>query len=196
MRLANWLEEAFGSPTRVAVLRLLDRTHPTEYTLREIARALGKGPSSALVAINALESLGLVQSRRLGNSNGYLLRSTGVRPLLAEIFASERKLESLAVRAIVRATPKGVSSFLFGSAARRTQTAGSDLDILIIAKEKANAEQAAEEIRGALSRIGFLRPQTFAIGQFDAKQRRTEPWFEHAKQDARRVAGPALETWL
>ncbi len=196
MRIQRWLEDVFGSPMRVSLLRFLDRTHPTEHTLREMARALATGHSSVRVAVVALEAMGIVESRRLGNSNGYRMRPTKLRPLVGEIFAAERRLERLAEHAIAGATPKGTSVFLFGSAARRTQTAESDLDLLIIAPDARTARNTADGIRTALAPVGFLRPQTFPLSKKDVGGKEGEPWFERAKRDARHVVGPKLESWL
>lgn len=196
MRIHGWLADVLGSPMRVSLLRFLDRTYPTEHTLREIARALGAGHSSVRVAVVTLEAMGIVESRRLGNSNGYRIRPTKIRPLLGEIFVAEQKLERLVERAIRGATREGTSVFLFGSAARRTQTRESDLDLLIIARDAGTARDTADRIRAALARIGSLRPQTFPLSKTDAERKKGERWFENAKREARHVVGPQLEAWL
>lgn len=195
MRMTNWLEDVFGSPLRVRVLRLLDRSIVTELTLREIARALGTGPSSVRVALEALQALGVVESRRLGNSNGYRLRKTKQRELLQRLFEAENDLEKVTEASIARVVPRGVSAFFFGSAARGTQTRTSDLDILVIAGDRHAADEAAARIRAATAEVGFMRPQTFALGKADLSRKRREPWLLNAKRDARHIAGPPLEKW-
>lgn len=181
---------------RVRVLRYLSRSPRMEHALRDIARALSVGPSSARVALLALADQGLLESRRLGNSDGYRLRSGKVRRLVESVFRAEDELERQMEETMRRIAPPGVTVLLFGSAARAAQTPRSDLDLLVVAADGAQAALAAERLRDALDDVGPLRPRFVSLDARGAKRKRREPWLQNARTEGRLLSGPPLDQWF
>ena len=196
MRVDGWLEEGFGSPLRVRVLRHLDQSPRMEHTLRDVARAMRVGPSSVRAAIHALVDAGLIDSRRIGRSDALGIRRGFARSAIRRIFEAERSLRSQISALARRTASKGTTIVLFGSGARGEQTKSSDLDLLVVAKEASRAEDDANAIQTALDRIALLRLRTIALPGSALRSKANLPWVRAARLEGQVLAGPTLEDWL
>ncbi len=134
-------DEVFRSWSHVAVLRaLLDTT--TGLSGNETARVAGMHPRSALKALSSLEILGIVCRQRGGRDHIFTLNRNHalVRDAIIPMYEEERKFRERIFSVIVHVVKKYVvSAVIFGSVARKEESAGSDLDlccIVSIAKDK------------------------------------------------------------
>lgn len=196
MRLANWLEDAFGTNGRVRVLRFLDQSSSPENTLREIARSIGVGPSTAQVAINSLLDAGIVDGRRVGRSHALRIRDGFARQALRRIFEEERSLEALVAKTATAAATKGTSVILFGSGARGQQRRTSDLDILVVANEKDDAEKQAASVAAALGQVAVMRVRAIPLSASSLRRKRNVTWIQDVRRDGKVLAGPGLDAWF
>ncbi|MBI4393761.1 MAG: ArsR family transcriptional regulator [Euryarchaeota archaeon] len=195
MQLDNWLETAFGSPTRVRVLRYLAAQEGRERTLREVARALGVNPSTARVALFALLDLGLVDVRRLGRSDGYSLRPATSSNLVRRLFGTEAELRKKVFEVLRASTIRGASVVVFGSAVRKEQGPDSDLDILVVAATKDKALGVSLDLDIAINRVGPVAPSFISLGARELRAKWTLPWIENVRREGILVAGRPLESW-
>ena len=196
MRLHGWLEDALGSPGRVRVLRYLVRSVRTEHSLSDIARAVGLGYSSTRVALFALAEQGLVGVRALGNVSVVSIHRGTVRSMIKRIFELEAAVDAEASRRIRAAVPAGTSVCLFGSAARHEQKKTSDLDILVVAPTKVQAEDAALKVQDAILQVGPLRPRVIAFSGKTFRSRWEMDWVKSVRAEGILLAGPELKMWL
>ncbi len=154
-RLFEWL---FGQPSRA-------------YHINELLRLTGLGSATLQRELKRLLGAGLVLDERLGNLRR--VRANPESPIYGELVALVEK--SLGIGAAIRAALDGVGekialAFIFGSIAKRSDTASSDIDILLVSSELSVAE-ALDHLLPLEPRLGRkinvtrLTPEEYAARQ-------------------------------
>lgn len=156
---------------------------------REIARRTGLSPGTIMRELVRLAEVGLLKREKRGNQQVYRADTDG--PIFAELASILRKTSGVAdvlAQALAPLAPKLRVAFVFGSVAQGRETAGSDVDVMLIGdvsfKEtvvllfptqamlgrEVNAKVfAAKEFRTKARREAFLvdvlaKPKLFLIG--------------------------------
>ena len=198
--LAQPLDELLGSPARVRVLRALDRL-PGPLTIAAVAKETGLTHNAAQQALARLTEAGLLDEAVAGRHRLYQLKD--LHPFadaLHALFAAERERR----RAVQKAAERwadGQSTdlravWLFGSVARREDTFASDLDLAVVADERAGAQRLAGELRDVLAPVGArqrLSPNVLAYeGAEVLAMPDTDPeMWANLRRDAVPLHGPA-----
>ena len=116
---------------RVLCLLLL---HPERALhVREIARLTGTAAGTLNKELTRLHGAGLLTRERVGNQVRYAANRAS--PIFAELAGILRKTIGLAdvlADALAPSAPAISVAFIFGSVARGTETAGSDVDVMLI----------------------------------------------------------------
>jgi predicted nucleotidyltransferase len=158
------LGRLFTSEARVRILNLFMTTTDT-FHVREVARRTRLNLNSVRRELENLETAGLLTSTRKGNLRLYtadhkspiheelkriILKTTGLGDVLRTEFAKMGRVET---------------AFIYGSYARGEETAGSDIDLLIIGNiDPAKATPIFERLEKQLSReinYTIFTPQEF-----------------------------------
>jgi predicted nucleotidyltransferase len=116
-RVYRWL---FGQPER-------------EFHLSELRRQTGLGSASLQRELNRLATAGLVRSERVGNLRRF--RANPRSPVYSDLIAITRKTlgtEPLLREALQPLVPDLQAAWIFGSVAKQTDTAQSDIDVMLI----------------------------------------------------------------
>jgi predicted nucleotidyltransferase len=116
-RLLPWL---FGQPER-------------SFHLSELRRLTALGSASLQRELNRLEESQLVQSTRVGNLRCF--QANAQSPVYAELVALTRKTMGaapLVMQALQPMADNISTAFIFGSVAKGTDTANSDVDVLLV----------------------------------------------------------------
>jgi predicted nucleotidyltransferase len=153
-----------GARQRVLATLLL---HPGEgFHLRELARLAGSHAGTLARELEKLVATGLVQRQARGNQVVY--RADPRYPLYPELSAMFRKTHGVA--ALLRETLAPVAAqvrlaLLFGSMARGTHTASSDVDVLVVGDIAFGAlVQLLHPAQQALGRE--INPVLYTAGEF------------------------------
>lgn len=170
------LFKTLGSQARLRILACLYETQ-AELTLRQIADYTHMHFASVQGGIGLLETQRLVYKRSVGRAHLYTLYhdhyvSTDILPGLL----TDRLAEC--VQALSKLLQKHCSTLcLFGSYARRTTNASSDLDVLILTQHKAAIEKLLQRHSPVLEkRYGLLlspyiqTPAAFVLALKQKKQ--------------------------
>lgn len=190
------MEEAFGSPGRVRVLRYVALSARAEHTLSDIAAAIGLGFSSTRVAVHALADQGFLDLRGIGNVSLVSLPKGGIGKIIQRMVRLEREVEQQWRANVAALAPPKASVVLFGSGARDDQTPASDLDVLVVAASKKSAEAAADKVGAAAALVGPLRLRALSLSANDLRSKRKTPWIQAVLREGILLAGPDLRTWL
>jgi predicted nucleotidyltransferase len=150
MALHDYLGEVLGSKASIRVLKTLVRYRGKVFTIRDLARTAGLSHPEVSLVVRSLERRGVVKLQPVGraqqvilNEGSYVLNSI-VQPA---INAEEGTLEALLTTIKPFLEDRTIkSAAVFGSAARRLEGKYSDVDLLIIAKDR---ELANEKVAGA-----------------------------------------------
>jgi predicted nucleotidyltransferase len=118
-RVFRWL---FGQPER-------------EFHLSELRRLTGLGSASLQRELNRLAEAGLVRSERVGNLRRF--QANAQSPVYGELVGLTRKtlgVEPMLREALLPLAPNLQAAWVYGSVAKQTDTARSDIDVMLVGK--------------------------------------------------------------
>ena len=157
-RLYSWL---FGQPDRA-------------YHLNELRRLTGLGSASLQRELNRLATAGLVDAQAVGNQRRF--QANAQSPVYAELVALTRKtLGTVPVLqdALQPLRPKLVSAWVYGSVAKQTDTAHSDIDVMLVGNDLL-LSQVLAALEPAEAQLGRkINPNCYSPQEFE--RRRLEP---------------------
>ena len=157
-RLYSWL---FGQPERA-------------YHLNELRRLTGLGSASLQRELNRLATAGLVDAQAVGNQRRF--QANAQSPVYAELVALTRKtLGTVPVLqdALQPLRPKLVSAWVYGSVAKQTDTAHSDIDVMLVGNDLL-LSQVLAALEPAEAQFGRkINPNCYSPQEFE--RRRLEP---------------------
>ena len=157
-RVFQWL---FGQPDR-------------EFHLSELRRLTGLGSASLQRELNRLAKAGLVRSQRVGNLRRF--QANPQSPVYGELVGLTRKtlgVEPLLREALRPLVPNLQAAWIYGSVAKQTDTAQSDIDVMLIGKNLPLAKvlELLVPLEAQLGRK--INPTCYTPTEF--KRRRAEP---------------------
>lgn len=197
------LTQVLGSESLVRLLRTLVR-HGGQLAAPALAEQSGLARSSVHQAIATLESLGLIESAGSGRARLYSLNQAHplVPPIVALFEAEARRWEEIrkSVGAAAKSSDAVIAAWMYGSAARGQDHAGSDLDIGIVSvagEQEAGLESISEALRPAEAKLAFAA-SIVAIDTADVVRLAgdRDPWWESLRRDAIAVHGDPPERLL
>jgi predicted nucleotidyltransferase len=129
------IASALFSESQARVLRWLFGQPDRGFHLSELRRLSGLGSASLQRELNRLAEAGLVQSERVGNLRRF--QANPHSPVFGELVALTRKTlgaEPLLREALQPLLPGLQGAWIFGSVAKQTDTAHSDIDVMLVGK--------------------------------------------------------------
>ena len=162
------LVDALFSNTQQRVLGYLFGQPERSFFATELIGLAGGGSGAVQRELKRLEESGLVTVTRLGNQKHY--QANQQSPVYAELCGIVQKTVGLAEplrAALLPFTKKIVAAFVYGSVAKRSDTAHSDIDLMVVsdALDYADLFGTLERVATALSRTvnpTILTRQEFA----------------------------------
>ncbi len=142
---------------------------------REVARRTGLPAGTITRELTKLAEVGLLKREKRGNQQVYSADTTC--PIYTEMASILRKTSGLAdvlIQALVPAAPELRLALVFGSIAQARETAGSDVDVLLIGD--LGFAQAVTLLHPTQALLGReVNPKVFTAAEFTAKAA-TEPF--------------------
>jgi predicted nucleotidyltransferase len=136
---------------------------------REIARRTGLPAGTISRELGRLAEVGLLRREKRGNQQVYSADTTS--PIHAELASILRKTSGLAdvlAQALAPAAHKLRAAFVFGSVAQGRETAGSDVDVMLIGD--LDFREAVELLYPTQAVLGReVNPKVFATNEFISK---------------------------
>jgi DNA-binding transcriptional ArsR family regulator len=170
----NTLADLLSSRVKAEIFRLLFGAGAGELHVREIERRSGLADATVRQELKRLTRLGVVEPRRDGNRTYY--HANNAHPLYPDIRNMVLKTSGLVDVLREALTHPGVRlAFVFGSLARSTGKAGSDMDLLVIGT--ISLRQLGKVLSGFATKLGrevnphVLNPEEFV------KRRKTREHF-------------------
>ena len=190
MKLHNILDDMLDSKSKVRILRLLFRFPERDFTEREIAKMIKMSPNTVNLALNDLRKTNVFLYKRIGRTHSYRCDPDSVLfPLLEGLFKQERQMREDLITLLKEGLECVGTCILFGSFAREEEGFDSDLDILIVAKNKEKAKAISEHLAEYLSlRFSItLAPMIFSPGEL--KEKRQKRYIKEALSEGMIIAG-------
>jgi hypothetical protein len=194
-----------GTRAKVGLLRVLT-AGGAPISQRELARRAGVTLRSAQAALADLYAVGLAKKLEGGRDHLTLLneRHRLAKALMA-LFSAEAEL-ALGMRQALAALARGdrkppLGLYLFGSVARADETAASDVDVLLIARDATHRELLMDRLLAGVDTLrvqygATASPVAYTIGE--ARRgwgERAAPWPDIAR-DVVPILGPPLSELL
>lgn len=129
------IADAIFSDSQSRVFRWLFGQPDRSYHLSELRRLTGLGSASLQRELNRLSEAGLVRSERVGNLRRF--RANAESPVYAELVGLTRKtlgIQPMLREALLPLAPNLQAAWIYGSVAKQTDTAKSDIDIMLVGK--------------------------------------------------------------
>jgi len=161
------LADALFSRTQQRVLAFLFGQPDRSFYATELIKLAGAGSGAVQRQLARLEQSGLVRVRRIGSQKHY--QANPESPLFAELTSIAGKTVGLAepIREALRPlTARILAAFVYGSVAKRVDTARSDIDLMIVSDKLTYADiyAALEPVGSKLDRI--VNPTVYSRVQF------------------------------
>jgi predicted nucleotidyltransferase len=160
----NTLTELLSSRVKAETFRLLFGVVPRELHVRGIERQSGLADATVRQELKRLSGLGIVEARQDGNRTYY--RANTRHPLYPDIRNLVLKTDGLGE--VLRAaldSPDVQFAFVFGSVAAGTETAESDVDLMVIGS--VSLRQLSKLLSGVATRIGReINPHVLTAEEF------------------------------
>jgi predicted nucleotidyltransferase len=171
------LADALFSKTKQRVLGVLFGNPGRSFYVSEILSRARGGTGTVLRELARLEKSGLVNARRVGNQRHY--QANADSPLFDELRSIVDKTVGLAgpLGAALRPLAGKIhAAFIFGSVARKTDTARSDIDLLILSDHLTYGDvySALESAGAALGRQ--VNPTIYSMKDFRKRRADRNPF--------------------
>lgn len=165
---------ALFSDSQARVYRWLFGQPERSYHLSELRRLTGLGSASLQRELNRLTEAGLVRSERVGNLRRFQVNPQS--PVYSELVALTRKtlgVEPMLREALLPLAPRLQAAWIYGSVAKQTDTAQSDIDVMLIGENLLLGE-VLELLVPLEARLGRkINPTCYTPAEFE--RRRAEP---------------------
>lgn len=158
-RVFMWL---FGQPER-------------SYHLSELRRLTGLGSASLQRELNRLAEAGLVHSERVGNLRCF--KANLQSSVVSDLIALTRKtlgVEPLLREALLPLLPSLHAAWIYGSVAKQTDTAQSDIDLMLVG-ENLQLGQVLELLLPLEAQLGrTINPTCYTPAEFERRRAETD----------------------
>ena len=164
---------ALFSDSQSRVLRWLFGQPERGFHLSELRRLTGLGSASLQRELNRLADAGLVNADRVGNLRRF--HANDKSPVYAELLALTRKtlgVEPMLREALEPLTPDLKTAWIYGSVAKQSDTAKSDIDVMLVG-EKLTLAKVLKVLVPLEPQLGRkINPTLYTPAEF--KRRRAE----------------------
>jgi predicted nucleotidyltransferase len=196
------LDGILGQRSKVRLLRaLLPLNRPVSG--REAARLAGLS-HRVITAVDELAALGIVIRREAAGQHLYSFNGDHVLAgAIQQVFAAEERRSSLILARIRSAAAETGALYagVFGSAARKEDRPGSDLDVFMVMEHDDARERSGGALVRALEALQAeygvrASPVVLVLAEARRQAREDAPLLRDVLRDARRVHGRPLEELL
>lgn len=154
-RVYQWL---FGQPER-------------SYHMSELRRLTGLGSASLQRELNRLAEAKLVNSERIGSLRCF--QANPESPVFDELVALTRKTLGMAPilrDALMPLTPNLLAAWIYGSVAKQTDTAQSDIDVMLVGRDLLLGD-VLERLGPVEAQLGRkINPNIYTPQEFERRQ--------------------------
>ena len=143
MLVNNYLEILLGSKVKVKILRALFRFQTKTFTSRELAEQIQVSHTAVLKSLADLQGMNIIRIESHGKSNLITLnRESYLYDEIRKFFSYEYESLNHLIEELREILPKAKSIALFGSIPMKKEKLNSDIDILIISRNKSKINEA------------------------------------------------------
>lgn len=181
----------FPNQYRRKVLGLLLMRPEQQIHLRELARVIGAAPGTLKKELDALCEAGLLRAERVGNQVRFCANTA--HPVFPELQALIRKTIGLVDALRLSLAPLAGridAAFVFGSMASGTESAGSDIDLMVVGD--AGFAEIVDATYAAQATLGReINPKVMSASEWQAKKAERNAFLQDVLNKPRIMIGDA-----
>ena len=166
------LADALFTRTQQRVLGVLFGQPDRSFYASELIRTAGTGSGAAQRELAKLEESALIVAKRIGHQKHYQANASS--PLFAELRSIVLKTVGLAepLREALNPLSSAIrAAFVYGSVAKATDRAESDIDLMVISDSLTYGEVFAA-LEGAAKNVGRrVNPTVYTVAEFSKRSR-------------------------
>lgn len=193
------LNAIFGAPSHIAILRALSTT-TAGLSGRAVARAAGIAQQAAMDGLARLEAAGVVKRTAVGQTYSFRLngRHRLVKEVVVPALEGEARFREGVREAIRRRVPRQVATVaVYGSVARREDTCESDLDLLVVVRNRRDTQAVQSWLGEIFAGLGDefgvrLSPVVVGAAELARGCRTGESFYRNVMKDAEVLHGTSL----
>lgn len=177
------LAHALFTDRRSRIFRWLFGLPERSFHLNELLRLTQLGSASLQQELKHLTAAGLVNAERVGNLK--MFQANPHSPVFKDLVSLTRKtvgLQALLTQALLPLKGKLLKAWIYGSVAQQTDTASSDIDIMLVGHELLLSEvlQCMQPLETELGRK--INPTCYTEQEFTARQTDPNSFVNHVLQ--------------
>lgn len=172
------IETLFGSRVRAKILEWLF-SHPDErFYVRRLTALLQEDSTNVSRELVRLEKTGILESSREGNHKYYQVnRKNPVFKELHGLIVKTTGVADVIRKSFEPLNPQIAAAFIFGSIAEGTESAASDIDLMIIGEVSFGDTVSA--LTDAESKLGReINPVVYSVDEFRTKTREAQNFIQ------------------
>lgn len=189
--IGQMFDEILDPSIRLRVVGLLASFPEKEFTGREIARLLGVSHSNVQRALRVLVDDGLASKKRIGRADVFWAnKGHFMFKAVRELFEVKRELPERIAKDLHSAfRESGMSVTVFGSYARGEADRRSDVDVLVIAKDRTALEDEIGGIEADFVRRYGVFLSVKVLSPSDLRRRPVPPYVRAAAKEGLLIWG-------
>jgi len=192
----KYLEMLFGSKVKVTVLRTLWKFKEKEFTIRELAQFLEISHTGVRKVLRDFEKMNVLSIRTIGRSYAFKLNTRSYGYSIVEKLFEIEENTLLDLKKMLNkelGVPNVISAALFGSLVQGKEAPLSDIDLLIVTREKEDVEGIVAELQKKVSERFGNSVSAYYVGEQELRKKRKESPIKQALQRYILICGKPLE---
>ena len=137
MKITHFIDDLFGSKSKIRILRIMFKYPNREFTEREIAKMINMSPNTVNLTLAELRRTNIFKYKRLGKTHSYQCNPDSILfIIIKDLFEKEHDVKESLFELLKKKFTFVRSCIIFGSYAVGQEEFDSDLDLLIISEDK------------------------------------------------------------
>jgi len=189
----KYWEKVLGSGVKIKALRVLCRFPGKRFTIRELAKVSGVTHTPLLRSLADWQGMNLIRLEKHGPANLLTLNTQShIYPFLRDFFYFERKSQERLVQILKKSLPSVQMTVLFGSVYKREEEMNSDIDLLIVAKDKKKTGEDIFQLRGKTGKEFGNHLSAMIFTEKELKKEQNKPYMQELVKDYLLISGKDL----
>ncbi|GBE04927.1 nucleotidyltransferase domain protein [bacterium BMS3Abin10] len=190
MKFHNFLNDILSSRVKLDILRAFYKHRTKEFTERELADYIKRCQSPVNYAIKDLVSSNILWMKVIGRANVYTLNpeSYFVKNCLL-VFEAEKGILANLIRLIKKDLKNTLSVILYGSLVNGKEKPESDIDLLIVCRNKKATEKKIISLQDKVSKVFGNAIVPHILTEDELNRKKNKPFIKNALKKGIRVMG-------
>ena len=181
-----YLEKLLGNKTKIAMLRTFYKIPDKIWSSRDLAKFIGTYNTTILDNLGDLEDMGLIDIGMHGHVKTIKLNKESF--VFADIVKPLFRKEEDTIKELIETIKTAINKkdvellALFGSIVERKEKPASDIDLLIVARNREKIDKLLMEKQGIISRKFGNEISPYIMSPQEFKQKQNAPFIKEAKK--------------